>query len=176
MKHLHYIFLSVFLFSCELDEVVSVPDDYVDSSYDYTSTSIYFDDRGEISQQGTNWGSFDMVSSENVATLVIYPRTGWSYELTIDNLTDHVLSDGSTVTSFRIHRSTQYVKNATSNDYNEFRVDGTTNIPLDADNSTLGKYDGLILDNGEYNFEFESINVQTGEYVITTINGVPLDQ
>lgn len=174
MKYTLHILALISLFACETSDFTSIPQDYSQSSYDYNSLSDYFDDRDRLSHQGTNRGSLDLFSSEGQISMTIYPRLGWSYELTFDNLVEHTLSDGTTATSFRVVRSGQYLSNAISDDDNEFRVSGTTNVKLEDGNSTLGVYDGLIHPDGMIQFEFESVNLKSGEYVITTISGFPI--
>lgn len=175
MRHIQYLFLALFLVACDAGDFFSIPNELEDGNYDYDSTSIYFDDKGDQSERGTNTGSFDLAISGSTATLAVYPRLGWSYNLSIDNLTDHTLGDGSIVTSFSVLRTTQFINDTYSSSDNEFRVDGTRNVELVDGGSTVGTYDGLILSNGEMDFEFESINIETGEYVITTITGYPVD-
>ncbi|MEP3390230.1 MAG: hypothetical protein ABJO02_18695 [Reichenbachiella sp.] len=174
MKHTFYIIFLFLIFSCESSDFISIPQDYSQSSYDYNSSSDYFDDRDRLSHQSTNRGSLDLFLSEDQMSMTIYPRLGWSYELTFDNLVEHTLSDGTSATSFRIVRSGQYLSNAISDDDNEFRVNGTTNITLADGNSSLGTFDGLIYADGTIQFEFESVNLKSGEYVITTIRGFPI--
>ncbi|WP_422360916.1 hypothetical protein [Reichenbachiella sp.] len=174
MKYTLHILSVLLLFSCETSDFTSIPQEYSESAYDYNSSSDYFDDRGRLSSQGTNRGSLDLFLSEDQMSMTIYPRLGWSYELTFDNLTEHTLSDGTTATSFRVERSSQYISNSISDDDNEFRVRGTTNMTLEDDDSSLGTFDGLIYPDGMIQFEFESVNLISGEYVITTISGLPI--
>lgn len=174
MKNALYIFLALFLFSCDAGDFFNIPTEVGNGSYDYDSSSVYYDDRGDQSERGTNSGTFDILDLGSESTLTIYPRLGWAYQLTIDNKQDHTLTDGSMVTSFRIQRSSQYISNSFSSGDDEFRVDGTTNISLvDSDGSAIGTFDGLIRDNGEISLEFESVNIRSGEYVITTLDGYP---
>lgn len=174
MKNLIYIILTLSLASCLDSEFQSVTEPISDGVFNYQSTSIYYDDRGAQSHQSFNTGTFDRYIEDTQSRLVIYPRIGWSYELVIDNIFDHTLSDGSTVTSFRIQRSTQLISSAYGSDDGHFRVDGTAGIGLqDSDGTFIGDYDGLIYDDGEITFEFESININTGEYVTTKIEGFP---
>ncbi|SMD34855.1 hypothetical protein SAMN04488029_2209 [Reichenbachiella faecimaris] len=174
MKYIQYLALSLFLSSCDSGDFFSVPNEGGDGNYNYDSSSIYFDDRGDQSERGRNTGSFDMSLAGSEAYLSIYPRLGWSYDLVLINLTEHTLSNGSVVTSFSIQRNTQYINGAYSDD-DEFRVDGTRTIDLEDNGSTIGTYDGLIYENGEIVFEFESINISSGAYTITTINAYLVD-
>lgn len=175
MKYIHYLAISLLLFSCDAGDFFNVPNEGGDGNYDYDSSSIYFDDRGDQSARGTNTGSFDMTISGNEAYLSIYPRLGWSYDLTLINLTDHTLSNGNEVTSFSIQRHTQYINDSYTSGDDEFRVDGTRTVDLEDNGSIIGTYDGLIYENGDIVFEFESININSGEYAITTINAYPID-
>lgn len=176
MKNIQYIFLALSLFSCDANEFFNIPSEQGNGSYDYDSSSVYYDDRGDESERGINRGSFEIVTLGSESTLNIYPRLGWSYQITIDNMQDHTLADASVVTSFRIQRSSQYISNSYSSGDDEFRLDGTTNIMLeDSDGSTIGQFDGLIRPNGEMEFEYESVNIRSGEYVITTINGFEVE-
>lgn len=174
MKNTLYLLSAILLIACEASEITSIPQDYSESSYDYNSSSEYFNDRGTLSNQGTNRGSLDMFLSEDYINVTIYPRLGWSYKLTFDNLEKHTLSDGTIATSFRVVRSGQYLSSSISNEDNEFRVNGTTNILLEDGNSNIGTFDGVIFSDGLIQFEFESVNLKSGEYVITTISGLPI--
>lgn len=175
MKYIYYITFTIFLASCDAGDFFNVPNENGDGNYDYDSSSVYFDDRGDQSERGTNTGSFDMSINGIEAYLSIYPRLGWSYDLVLINMTDHTLTGGSVVTSFSIQRNTQYINDATYSGDDEFRVDGTRTVELVDNGSIIGTYDGLLYENGDIVFEFESININSGEYTITTINGYPVD-
>lgn len=175
MKYIYYLSFALLLSSCDAGDFFSVPNENGDGNYDYDSSSIYFDDRGDQSEHGNNTGSFDMNINGNEADLTIYPRLGWSYRITLINMTDHTLTDGSVVTSFSIQRNTQYIDDTYTSGNDEFRVDGTRTMELEDAGAVIGTYDGLLYENGDIVFEFESINIKSGEYAITTINGYPVD-
>lgn len=174
MKNLQYIFLSLGLFACLDDEFQNNPDPQSDGSYDYTSSSIYFNDRGNQAYQSTNTGTFDLYYGETDTTVYIHPRMGWSYEFNLYNFQPHTLTDGTVVTSFRVQRSSQLINSAYGSDDGNFRIDGTSGMVLEnSDGTLIGNYDGLIYDDGELSFEFESVNITTAEYVVTRIEGFP---
>jgi len=168
MKYLIYLISSFIMLSCTVDDEFVIPEGGTEGAYDYYSTTKYYDENGEQTEVGGNEGVINQTSTN----LTITPFVGWIYDLDINNVQTHILSNGQVVTSFSITVQDEEID--AGGELYTFRVKGTRSIELkDSNGDTIGFYDGVIGLNDIITCEFESYNFITYDKVITSIEATP---
>lgn len=169
MKYINYIIVLIALTGCANEDRFVIPKGNGLGSYDYVSSSVYFDEAGDETRTGTNYGVADYFYSTE---LTVTPLLGWEYELALSNLQVYTLSTGQQVTTFSIALQEESIYS----DYetNSFRIKGTKAIEFrDPNGVYYGDFDGLIDADGVIKCEFESVNIETYQKVRTTIEATP---
>ncbi len=163
MKKLLVVVFLFGAFACDDGDIFDVPVNDVDGDYSYNSSSDYFDQKGELYKNSINRGVLDVQIASTVGRISIIPYLGWTFGIDISNIQTHALANGSTAYTFRIRQQQIDMQSRT------FNIFGTGNKELlDSNGSSLGMYDGILYDDGVAEFEYQSIDIGSIEYVITS--------
>ncbi|MGL1886578.1 MAG: hypothetical protein OCD76_08700 [Reichenbachiella sp.] len=167
MKYLIILISPLLFISCYDGDYFEIPINEEQGEYQYVSQSDYFDIKGDNYQSSVNQGI--ILYNPNQQAIQMTPLLGWEYYLQLSDVTEHTLTDGSVVFSFRIRLQNKVVSD------NTFNVFGTNDIELVDGGTLIGSYDGLIFDEGSVEFGIESINISSTERAVTYIQGNQID-
>jgi hypothetical protein len=165
MKYLIYLAALIAITSCSTEDSFNIPKGGGVGDYDYTSTTIYYDQNNNEINTGGNYGVVNYFSTSD---FTVTPLLGWEYSLRFSNLQVYTLSTGQQVTTFSIGIQDESIYG--NNETSSFRIKGTKSIELrDPNGIYYGSFDGLIDVDGTILCEFESFNVDTYKKVKTKI-------
>lgn len=153
-------FISVALLSSCIDaDIFDTPINELSGEFDYTSSSIFYDDQGVNYQTSQNTGVMAISISSEV--IVVTPTIGWEYRLDISDITTHTLENGETVYSFNVDSQSISVSD------DRFLISGISSQSITTGGET---YDGLYYEDESIDLEIESNNSLNFERVETVIS------